>query len=67
MQIRPATAQDYESIAALYPMVQDSHASAYPHLFKPTSKGGFTRAAFESLLAQGKIFLIGIQNNHVLG
>ena len=51
MDIRLATPQDAESIAALNAAVQQVHADALPHLFKPPSAETFPAALVRHLLA----------------
>ena len=51
MDIRLATLQDAESIAALNAEVQHVHADALPHLFKPPSEETFPAALVHQLLA----------------
>ncbi len=64
MQNRFATADDFESLAPLYSIVQDSHASAYPHMFKSNR---LTHAALESMINAGRIFLVAEQNGRIVG
>lgn len=41
MQIRPATVDDASSISTLNAEVQELHAQALPHIFRPPSSGAF--------------------------
>jgi len=51
MDIRLATPNDAESIAALNAAVQQVHADALPHLFKPPSAETFSASLVRQLLA----------------
>lgn len=64
MQTRFATAEDHVALASLYAMVQDSHASAYPHMFKHNH---LTREGLEELIASGLQFLVAEQNGRIVG
>lgn len=64
MQTRFASADDYEALAPLYSIVQDSHASAYPHMFKHNR---LTREGLEGLLKSGVQFLVAEQNGRIVG
>jgi L-amino acid N-acyltransferase YncA len=63
MNTRFATADDYESLAPLYAMVQEAHAAAYPHLFKYQR---LTRAGLESILQSGRQFIVAEQNGRIV-
>lgn len=52
MTVRPARSGDFEWVAPLNAEVQQLHADALPHLFKPASEGGLTRAVYDGILAQ---------------
>jgi ribosomal protein S18 acetylase RimI-like enzyme len=52
MNIRSATPADYDRVARLNAEVQQLHAEALPHLFKPASSETFTREVFEAMLAR---------------
>lgn len=64
MNTRFATADDYEALAPLYAIVQESHASAYPQLFKYER---LTRAGLDSILRSGRQFLVAEQNGRIVG
>ena len=64
MQTRLATADDHAALAPLYSIVQEAHASAYPHMFKHNQ---LTRAGLEALLQQGLQFLVAEQNGRMVG
>jgi diamine N-acetyltransferase len=52
MTIRLATSADHHHVARLNAEVQQVHAEALPHVFKPASAQTFTSAVFEAMLAQ---------------
>jgi ribosomal protein S18 acetylase RimI-like enzyme len=52
LTIRPATARDFDAVARLNAEVQQLHADALPHLFKPVSPESFPRPRFEHMLGQ---------------
>jgi ribosomal protein S18 acetylase RimI-like enzyme len=49
--IRPAGAADYDAVARLNAEVQQLHADALPHLFKPASATAFPRSVYDGILA----------------
>ena len=48
--IRRAEPGDYDAVAMLNREIQQKHAEAYPHLFKPASDETLTASAFDVLL-----------------
>jgi ribosomal protein S18 acetylase RimI-like enzyme len=52
MTIRLAIIADYHGVALLNFEIQQMHAEALPHLFKPATDQNFTSAVFEAMLAQ---------------
>ena len=57
MDIRLATPNDAESIAALNAAVQQVHADALPHLFKPPSAETFSASLVRQLLADPHTYI----------
>ena len=57
MDIRLATLNDAESIAALNAAVQHVHADALPHLFKPPSAETFPASLVRQLLADPNTYI----------
>ena len=57
MDIRLATLNDAESIAALNAEVQQVHAAALPHLFKPPSAETFPASLVRQLLADPNTYI----------
>ena len=57
MDIRLATLNDAESIAALNAEVQHVHADALPHLFKPPSEETFPASLVRQLLADPNTYI----------
>jgi hypothetical protein len=45
IDVRPATRDDLDALAALRPHVHDQHAEAQPDFFKPTTREGARREA----------------------
>ena len=66
IQVRTATRDDVEAIAAIYPAVHDKHVRANPGYHKPLAPGGARRLA-EGLLAQEgmRVFLATVDGNPV--
>lgn len=62
MQTRLATPDDHEALAALYAMVQEAHASAYPHLFKYNR---LTRAGLAEILQSGRQIIVAERNGRI--
>jgi ribosomal protein S18 acetylase RimI-like enzyme len=58
LTIRPATVGDYEAVARLNAEVQQLHADALPHLFKPASPASFPQPRFEHMLGQAGCHLL---------
>ena len=52
MEIRAASPADVDSIAALNVDVQNIHAAAHPHIFKPVSDGEFAKTYLEEQIAK---------------
>ena len=52
MEIRKATLADAATISALNATVQDLHAIAHPHIFKPASTGAFPPDEVAAILAE---------------
>ena len=57
MTIRLADPTDYGPVARLNGEVQQLHAEALPHLFKPASEQAFSRAVYEEMLARPRCSL----------
>jgi ribosomal protein S18 acetylase RimI-like enzyme len=55
--VRLAEPKDYEAVARLNAEVQQLHADALPHLFRPASDRAFTRAVYDGMLAQPRCHL----------
>lgn len=54
MEIRRATAGEAGIVSRLNREVQQLHADALPHLFKPPSEDAFSREMFAALVADGQ-------------
>ncbi|MCJ7550036.1 MAG: GNAT family N-acetyltransferase [Anaerolineae bacterium] len=52
MEIRKATLEDAATISALSATVQNLHAMAHPHIFKPASTGAFPPDEVAAILAE---------------
>jgi ribosomal protein S18 acetylase RimI-like enzyme len=63
MDIRLATPNDAESIAALNAEVQQVHADALPHLFKPPSEETFPASLVRQLLAEPNTYIFIASEN----
>jgi len=68
MDIRLATPNDAETIAALNATVQQVHAEALPHLFKPPSPEAFPASLMRQLLADPTTYIfLGYMNSTPVG
>ena len=56
-EVRRATADDAETISALNAEVQQAHATALPHLFKPASPEAFPTVLVRQLIASPGSYL----------
>lgn len=68
MHIRPATEEDAPAISALNADVQEIHAQAVPHLFKPPSPETFPPARIAELMADpDNYFFLALEGQEPAG